>query len=253
MYCSACGKEIRDDSEFCVHCGAKANPAAAQAGSQGPPPAPPGPPGPPSYVPPPGAPSAGGAAQRKRSALPWVLGVIGLIAVVAVVLVLVFVVFGGGESETSGTEKVVEDSNTETSSPEKVVRDFYRVFEEKDADLLLSLMEPSFADELKEALGKDYKKLLDEYFFPAIPEGVKFDIRKMDTKIEGDKATVSILEGTLTYIDENGEKVSEEASGGDETAAFELVKVKGKWYISGDYMREAGLDPSELEQLEELE
>lgn len=252
MYCSACGKEIRDDSEFCVHCGAKVKTAAAQAGPQGPPPAPPSPSGLPSYAPPPGAPTAEGGAQRKKSALPWVLGIIGLIAVVAVVLVLVFVVFGGGESETTGPEKVVEDSNTDTSGPEKAVRDFFRVFEEKDADLLLSLMEPSFADELKRALGKDYKQLLDEYFFPAIPDGFKFDIRKMDTKIEDDKATVAILEGTLTYIDENGEKVSEEASGGD-TAAFELVKVRGKWYISGDYMREAGLDPSELEQLQELE
>jgi hypothetical protein len=235
MYCRECGKEIADGSDFCGLCGADLRGAAQAAGQA------PAPPGPQAYTPPPppaGAPPGepGGYAQPpKKSPLPWILGGIGVLAVIAIVLVLVFVVFGGG-----GT--------SDTSGPEQVVNDFYTALEKGDVDMLIATMEPSFRSELEDALGKKYDQYLEDYFFAYFPEDMEVDIRKMETKIDGDTATVTVMDGTVTYTDESGKEVSEEASEGD-SEPLQLVRVDGKWYLAGDYLKESGFDPEELAAL----
>lgn len=276
MYCSNCGKEIPDGSAFCGYCGAAVGAAQpggeqpsvppSQPGWQAPAPPPQAPvppppaagpapvagPGPQAYAPPPpggaavppvaGPPggyaaTAGAQPPKKKSALPWILGAVGLLVVAAVVLVLVFVVFKGGKAEKA-----------DTSGPEEVVRLLFRSMEKEDAGMFLDLMEPSFREELEDTLGKHLDTFF-EYFFQVVPDDVRFDIRKLDTKVDGDRATVTVVEGTMTYTDENGKKVSEEASEGD-LAVFELVRVGGKWYFSGEFMKELGFDLDELKDLD---
>ncbi|MEW6555546.1 MAG: hypothetical protein AB1384_14835 [Actinomycetota bacterium] len=167
--------------------------------------------------------------------MPWILGGIGVLAVIAIVLVLVFVVFRG-------------DTTSDTSGPEQVVGDFYTALEKGDVDMLIAAMEPSFRSELEETLGKEYDRYLEDYFFAYFPEDMQVDIRKIETKIDGDTATVTVTDATVTYTDENGEMVSEEASEG-ESDSLQLVKVDGRWYLAGDYLKESGFDPEELAAL----
>jgi hypothetical protein len=166
-----------------------------------------------------------------------VLGGIGVLVVVAVVLVLVFVVFGGGDTDTSG--------------PEQVAENFYEAIEKKDADMFIATLEPSYASELKDALGEYYEQLF-ETFFEAFPEDMEITIRKMDTEINGDEAVVTVVDGTMTYTDEYGDKVSEEASESEMSFLY-LKRVNGEWYMSSDALKEAGLDPSMYEDLKDLE
>ncbi|NPV60480.1 MAG: zinc-ribbon domain-containing protein [Actinobacteria bacterium] len=275
MYCPSCGKEIGTDSQFCPFCGEQVAAAGAPetAGAEGaaqgpvvppaaPPPPPPvqGTPTPPSGQPPawgpapsaptaafpPGAvppspeagpltPPANYAQPRQRSALPWVLGILGVAVVAAVVLVLVFVVFKG------------DGGKTDTAAIERPVVDFFESLEDRDVKQMVGAMEPDFVDQLKDILGKDYLDLLEEYFFLEFPDGLEFTIRKLHTEMKGeDKAEVTVVEGTMSYIDEDGEKVSEEASESD-MDAFEVVKVDGVWYISEETLVDMGFDLSDLE------
>jgi hypothetical protein len=173
----------------------------------------------------------GGPAPRK-SALPWILGILGVVAVVAVALVLVLVVFRGG---------------ADTGGPEEAVKTFFKAMEKKDVDILLDIMEPDFVSRLRKALGKEYRDMLEEYLVDYyIPEGLKVDIRKMDTRITGDGAEVTILEGTMTYTDESGDKVRLEASESD-MDRIKLVKEGGKWYLSAETLEDMGLDIDDIE------
>jgi zinc-ribbon domain len=240
MYCSECGKEIADGSEFCGYCGTALHTAAVHASQ------PPAPPGPQAYVPPPppaGVPPGGPGGYTpppKKSPLPWVLGGIGVLAVIAIVLVLVFVVFGGDDAS---------DTSSDASGPEQVVENFYKALEKQDAEMLLGTIEPSFRAELEDALGDDLERFFEEYFFAGFPEDLKVEIGKMDTEIDGSEAVVTVVDGTVTYTDENGDKVTEEASDGEVDPA-RLVRVDGKWYLSGEYLRESGVDPDELKDLD---
>jgi len=254
MFCTECGKELPGDSEFCAYCGKALTARTTDEGQAGQPPAPP--PGPTAPVPPsqlggvatpatPAGPAAVPPVQTGpragppgKSPLPWILGGVGVAVVIAVALVLVFVVFGGG-ADTSGAEKVVET--------------FWEAMEKQDVDMLLSTMEPSYRSELEDALGKEYKKIFEDYFFIAFPEDMEITIRKMDTEIDGDKAVVTVVDGTMTYTDEFGDEVTEEASEAEDIETTDLVKVGGKWYISSDMWVEAGLDPSEFKDLTDKE
>ncbi|MBC7247454.1 MAG: zinc-ribbon domain-containing protein [Actinobacteria bacterium] len=248
MYCEQCGKEIPPESEFCGYCGAAVG-AGASGGTPPPPTTPPAyqpqpPPPAPGTVPPapgvalPGQPyqayqqaAPGGPATRK-SALPWILGILGVVVAAAVVLVLVFVVFKGG---------------ADTGGPEEVVKTFFKAMEKKDVNALLDIMEPDFVSRLKKALGKEYKDMLEEFLVDSyIPDDLKVDIRKMDTDIEGDRAEVTILEGTMTYTDESGDKVRLEASESD-MDVIKLVKEGGKWYLSAETLEDMGLDIEDIE------
>jgi len=218
MYCSRCGREIPEGNAFCGYCGASTAAPAGQA------------PSPPAYYAAPTLPAA--APKRRVSALPWVLGGLGLVGVVALVVVLLLVLGGNGES----------------AAVEKVVRDYCKALEDKDADLLLEVMEPDFRRELENALGKDYKDFLDDYYFPELPDDLKVRIEKMETKIRGDRATVKVLEGTMSYTGEDGRKVSLGVSESDEEEV-ELAKVDGKWYLAKSWLEDNGFAPDDLEAL----
>lgn len=246
MFCQNCGKEIGADSGFCPFCGAAVGAPAAGSGegAGAPPPPPPPPEAPPSYEPgpaqplapgmPPMAPGPVGGAPG-RSKLPWVIASVAAVAVIAaVVLVLVFVVFKG------------EGGGPDTQAIEKTVNTLFESIEKQDVDGILGVIEPKYLEELKDTLGKDYKSVIEEDWL-AWFEGVEFDLRKLDVQINGDKAEANIVEGTVTYIDENGEKVTEEAGEGDEAPdAIKLVKVDGKWYVAKPSLTNLGLDPDLL-------
>jgi hypothetical protein len=189
---------------------------------------------------PPGPPVQPGPVSQpeKRSPLPWVLGGLGLAAIVAVVLVLVFVVFGNGAT------------GTDVAEAERVVENFYKSWENRDADMLLSTFEPSFRAEFEDALG-EYYDLFFEYFFEVVTDDLEITIRKMDTRIDGDRAVVAVVDGTMTYTDEDGVKVKEEASESDIENA-QLRKVDGKWYLDSDFLRETGFDPEEIRSYMDL-
>ncbi len=176
-------------------------------------------------------------APRHRSPLPWALGGLGFAALVAVVLVLVFVVFAG-------------PSGAEVAAAEEVARNFLASWEDKDADLLVSTFDPSFRAELESALG-EYYDLFFEHFFESVPDDLVIDIRKMDTRIDGDSAEVEFADGTMTYTDEDGDKVSEEAPETD-MSYVRLQKVDGEWYLTADFLKEIGFDLDELASLMDL-
>ncbi|MDD5668117.1 MAG: hypothetical protein PHS26_12540 [Actinomycetota bacterium] len=165
------------------------------------------------------------------------LGGLGLAAVVAIVLVLVFVVFGG-------------PSSADVTAAEEVARNFLSSWEDKDADLFASTLDPSFRAELEAALD-DYYGIFFEYFFESVPDDLEIDIRKMDTRIDGDGAEVEFTDGTVTYTGEDGEKVSEEAADTD-MSYVRLQKVDGEWYLAADFLEEVGFDLDELASLRDL-
>lgn len=239
MFCDKCGKEITDDSQFCGHCGAALSGAATGTGQVGKPPISSGPQ---VYAPPlpPSGVSPNGSGQHppapNKSVLLWVLGGIALAAVIA--LVLVFVAFDGGESDTSG--------------PQQAVDRFWEALEKQDVDMLLSTMEPSYVSDLEEVLGDDLEPFFEDYFFIAFPDDLEVTIRKMETEIDGDEAVVTIVDGTMTYTDEYGDEVTEEASESDMNA-IPLVRVDGKWYLSRDALDDLGLNPRSVEDLYEDE
>jgi len=240
MYCARCGRENPASEAFCPYCGAPLQAAApGQSAYQAPPP-------PPSVGPGQalgGSPAAATPAQSAHQTLPppspknssvllWLLVILGVIAIS--VAVILFLVFAGGGSEAGEVEKVA--------------RDLFRSIENKDAGLFLDLLEPSYREQLEDALGGDPEELLGEYFFSQFPDDIKVVIRKMDTDIDGDKAVVRVTDGTVTYTDEYGEKVTERASASD-MDVLEMVKVKGEWYLSGSMMSDLGLGPEELKDL----
>lgn len=241
MNCSQCGKEIPADSEFCTYCGAATGAAAAAAQPpQQPPPAqptreeppqgqvpPPPPPG--GAAPPPAQPPPPGAPVKKKSVLPWILGALGIAAIIAIVLVLVFVVFKGGNGDGA-------------ASPEATVDNFLRALETKDIDLLLTIIDPEAVKEFEDNMGSGFKELFEEFFFALMPDDLKFNNVQYDTKIDGDEATVKVVGGTVSYTDPmTGEKVTEDAEKGD-VETLDLVKVDGKWYLTGDVL--GGMDSS---------
>ncbi len=112
---------------------------------------------------------------------------------------------------------------------------------------MLGTMEPDFVEQMESVLGEDYIELLQENFFAFFPDDIRYKITKMDTKVDGNKAVVRIMAATMSYTDEDGEKVKEEASGSD-MDDFELVKLKGKWYLSRATLTAMGFDLSGLEE-----
>ncbi|MDY6795729.1 MAG: zinc ribbon domain-containing protein [Actinomycetota bacterium] len=236
MICPRCGKNLTESSEFCTYCGAMVEPppGGGERIEQTPTPPQDQPPPTAGVTPPSGAPPS--APKPKRSTLPWILGGIGLAIVVTVALVLIFVVFGG---------------ETNTSGPELVVENFYKSLEMKNVDLMLETMDPDFVAQIEAQLGPDYRELLDTYFMPFFPDDLTVDITGFDTKMEGDRAEVKIVEGAMSYTDEYGDKVTESASEGD-LLALELVKLGDSWYLSTKTLEENfNFDISQLEGVDE--
>ncbi|MFA5676380.1 MAG: zinc ribbon domain-containing protein [Christensenellales bacterium] len=78
MFCTKCGKNIEDTSEFCIHCGAKMEGQPAQ----------------PQYAP--------AQTPAKKSNKGLIIGLVAGAAVIAIVLILVLVILPGGSSAVIG-------------------------------------------------------------------------------------------------------------------------------------------------------
>ena len=122
----------------------------------------------------------------------------------------------------------------EEATPEDVVVKFFRAIEKQDAKALVGLFDPDSLDEIKYALGNEYRSLVGEYFFGDMPEDVKFKNLKFDTDIDGKEAVVDLIKGKVVYTDEYGDEATEDLMDSEDTVTFYLVKVKGEWYISID-------------------
>jgi hypothetical protein len=255
-FCKSCGSPLEGVGKFCVRCGqsvdapepiapetaappqptyappASPPPAAAYAPPQStyaqpaayaPPPAyaPPATPGS-VYAPPSYPPGAYAPPQQHRS-LKWLwIGLAALVVVAAIAVVLVFVVFNGGDGAATG--------------PEETVERLLSAMENQDLDAFLDLMDPS----MKESLGTGdeleaaRQEMMDSMFDF---ESIEFSNIKMSTEETGDTtATVSIVEGTVTMTNSDGETETDDIDEETDPVTFDLTKIDGKWYLdSGSF------------------
>ncbi len=242
-FCAKCGAELSPDSPFCGSCGAPvagAEAAPAQAAPPPPPPsaaAPPPPPaaGSPAYGPP--AAPAGPAFQPPKSggggAKIAIFVLIGLLVIGAVVGVVLWLTLGG-DDDNGGSG----GGGSATSGPEKVVDTFLKAMEEKDAEMLLGTFAPSALEELEDEMGGyygDLEELFGDILFSSY-ESMEFNGVKYDTEIDGDTATVKIVAGSVTIVDEYGDKSTEDIEDSETSTELELVKEDGNWYIDPNSM-----------------
>ncbi len=124
MFCSNCGKELKDDARFCVSCGAPTRMAAQDAGqgaSGGPPPPPlpeeppPPPPLPGGPLPPPpmGQQQEFMQAPRRRMSVPLIitLAVVGMLVLAAAIIIPIVVT---SKSADTSAERRTCQSNQRT-------------------------------------------------------------------------------------------------------------------------------------------
>ena len=158
------------------------------------------------------------------------LGALALLLAAGLAVALVLLMVGGGD---------------ETAKVEAVMRDYVRVLERKDVDLLAEIMEPGFRDRLEEVVGRDWREVVEDYLFDMIPEDLRIEIAETEVSIKENRATLRVIKGTMTYTDETGEKVTERAED-SEVEDMEMVRVGGRWYLSGDWLKEHGYEPDML-------
>ncbi|MBN2025852.1 MAG: zinc ribbon domain-containing protein [Actinobacteria bacterium] len=233
MNCPQCGKPAEEGSTRCNNCGAaivpqtgngegasgntpREEPAAASASDA-------------PVTPSPqrdGAPSPRAArrAKRKSKRRALLIGAVGLLVIAAVVLVLVFVVFKGDSDGGGGSSATLSD-------PGAAVELFFQGIVDADVDILASAIDPVYIEEFEVEFGQDYKDLLQGFFLAVNPE--ELEITGLDFEVEksGDEAQVRIIAGTVSYLDANGEKVTEDITGNVITD-FDTVRVGDRWYVS---------------------
>lgn len=157
-----------------------------------------------------------------------------LVVFLAMLLVAALVGFAGCGTKSESTSTDGDTQEEEEATPEDVVVKFFRAIEKQDAKALVGLFDPDSLDEIKYALGNEYRSLVGEYFFGDMPEDVKFKNLKFDTDIDGKEAVVDLIKGKVVYTDEYGDEATEDLMDSEDTVTFYLVKVKGEWYISID-------------------
>ncbi len=221
MFCPNCGAENADGSKFCKKCGQALPENAAGAETMvgqpiAAPPATPVPPGAPMVAGSPGPVMAPPSPKKKSRTLPLILGLVGLLVVAAIALVLIFVVFKG---------------DSKASTPEKTVQQFLTAVENNDSKGVIDVMDPAFLRDLRRAYGSDYETFLTDAIFAGLPgENVKFTGVKFQTKITGDTATVTIVEGNLEYTDSFGDRQKDPVDESDLTE-LDLLKTGDAWYL----------------------
>jgi len=232
MNCPECGKPVEEGAPYCGNCGAT---LGIQAGSEeggvdttpheepvaSPEPAPPAAPSPARDEA--TSPRAAQRAKRKSRRKALLFGGVGLLVIAAVVLVLVFVVFKG-DTGGGGKQEV-------TSDPGAAVELFFQGIVDADVDTLISAIDPVYMEEYEAEYGQDYKNLLEGFFLATNPEELEITGLEFEVEKNGDEAVVKIVAGTATYLDANGEKVTEEVTENVITD-FETVRVDGRWYVS---------------------
>ena len=245
-FCEKCGSELSEGSVFCPKCGASVQAGVAQPPAPAPPPpnaattpppqetAPPAEGIQPGYQPPPAAPApayyqpAGGKKRGGGKAVIFsAFTALGLLVVGAVVVLLLgFAV---------GPKWFVGDGGGGKGGPEEVAANFLKAMENKDSKLLQSTIAPSSIEYLESMLSYGDYADMDEFFedmFFSTYQSMKFSGVKYKTTMEGDdKATVEIVEGKVTVVDENGEEATEDVKDAETPAELQMVKEGGKWYL----------------------
>jgi phage shock protein A len=236
LYCMKCGSEMSPDDTFCSECGTQVTPEKPQAPPAGeaesppegaaavPPPTPPAAPAaqpaaakttspPPGLTGQPQGPPAAAAPtpKKEKGGSKWLVGVLiaaAVVAAVAVVLVLTLVVFKGG-------------------GPEAVAHNLYKAMEKGDASAVVALVDTS---EMSKQQGM--KTTFNKYVKANLPSGgLKFKDVKFETKIDGNSATATVVEGKVSYTDQKGKTSTEDMAGQDNPWIVYLVKKDGKWYV----------------------
>jgi hypothetical protein len=236
-FCSKCGGEIDPDSTFCGSCGTPVDAAPQPTEPAQAPPVIPAPQT--AYVPPTAAPPSTPYPQpapKGGGGKIAILSLLGLLIIGAIVVLLLgFAVgpkwFVGDDSGDGGT--TTEKPGTENSAVEKVVDNFFKAMETKDGDLLIGTLNIASMEELADATEADmeyFKQVFEETVF-SMYKSMKFDGLKYDSEITGNTAAVEVVAGTLTMVDDNGDKTSGDVRDSGQTVDFDLVKEGGKWYI----------------------
>ncbi len=231
-FCKSCGSPLEGAGKFCVRCGQPVNgpevipPEAAVAAPPAyVPPAGPSPaatyaPPQPTYAPPQPtyAPPAAYAPPQQRRSLKWLwIGLAALVVVAAIAAVLVFVVFKGGDGAAT--------------APEKTVERLLAAAENKDLDALLDLMDPSMMESLGagDELEVAREEMMEDMFGF---ESIEFSNIKMSTEETSETtATVTIVEGTVSITDSDGEVETDVIDEETDPVTFDLTKIDGKWYL----------------------
>jgi hypothetical protein len=152
-----------------------------------------------------------------------------VVAVIAVACVLVFVVlhdqvFGGA------------------SGPEQKVQEVITALEEQDIDALYALIDPqglAYLENTQAVAVGELKAVLGETLMGF--DSVDYTDVKMKTLMESDgqKATLSLVDGQMTTVDA-GQPTVEDLKSSAEPQVFYLVLRDGAWYLDIVRMTQAG-------------
>ena len=159
---------------------------------------------------------------RKRTS--GFMGNVGILVAAVIAIAMVFTAFAGCDGEKNGKQD-------DTSDPATAVEDFFQAIAEGDVDSLIAAIDPTYIEEFEAEYGQQYKSLLEGFFLATNPEELEITGLEFEVEEDGDEAVVRVVAGTATYLDANGEKVSEDV---DESVMtdFDAVRVDGKWYVS---------------------
>lgn len=200
MFCRKCGKAVPEDKKFCVHCGAPVEEGLAAEAS----------PEVPVASVSAAAPVVEAGAAGKKPGKWWLwatVGGAGLLVIIAVALVLVLVVFKG------------------SSGPEGAVQKFFNAAQVRDSAAAYNTIQPSFFKGNSELV-----KAFKDGVFKQLPKGAKFKGVKYEATINGDKGTVKLASGKVTFVQDGKEQTAAVSELGD-SATFHVVKEGGNWYI----------------------
>jgi hypothetical protein len=192
----------------------------------------------------------------------WIGSGAAAAVIIAVVLVLVLVVFNGDNEDVADVSTTLPAATTLVTQPgdptgtsalppatatsvanggnnkgeakevEKVVRKFFQAMEDQDWSTFIDLMDPALLGALPQGEGRDAALAAIGASLAGLGkmkfEGLEFkvDITSPTT------ASVTLTAGKATITDASGNKTTEDVKDAEGSAAMEMKKVDGKWYIA---------------------
>jgi len=138
--------------------------------------------------------------------------------IVAVVLITLGAVACGGSNDASG--------------PEQAVQDLLSAMEAKDIDAFFAVMDPQGLAQMEE-MGYAVDQLKDLLEAEMTYQSMKFEGVKLQTELseDGQTATVTVVEGILTTVEEDGTEYAEDVRDSGAPQTFDVVLQDGKWYL----------------------
>jgi hypothetical protein len=118
------------------------------------------------------------------------------------------------------------------ANPEETIDNYLEALENKDAASFLSLLDPEYIETVDERLRAAGAVTLEE----AVSEdafdyqAIRFEGIVYDTSINGNVATISIIDGTVTGTDKNGVSTTMDIEDYDFNE-YRLVLKNGNWYV----------------------